>query len=611
MRFARVARVACIVVGWWQLQTEALANPFASIPEQLEKTWHSVQMIPSTPVMMGLGLHQGLILDARDRHAVVRRFLHDQGLHPSLQLVARPSDVSDFGQLGLAQSSGLIVHEYGLRVGGYEVCKSSVRSVQFTKGGMRILGSTPLVDAVYPITDDAWEPLEGSVMLASEQLRARLHSMRDLSSDLTSDLTLVTASRCVYPSDQELKPAWRIVLRSGNTPYLLYVGADGLFEGDVLAFDATATVRAYDPNPSSGSLKDYSIPVNGDGYMTNEFFSTADASSSGPGRLQSATNMFNNNPSSAYFAEQSVFAHVYEHFVFSTQAGYKWKGPKPLTVKVHVTFSNGNINNAQYTPFDGEQGPFIYVADGDGTILKNLAVDGDVVSHEFGHHVVFSSITTTSGESLILHEGLADALTFLRSGDACLGESICPAGSTICQVQSKCLRSGATTMKYKDSTYQSLSSSPHRQGQIVSGFFWDLRQGGGISAGDLNQLFMTTITLLPSNADVKSLIIAILDADYATFGKKYQSVITAAAAARGMGVDTLGIDLASIDGVFGTSSGTKSASSSKKGFLGLCSIGADQGAGGSFGIVLAVLSLPLLVSLARRHKTVFVRIRKK
>jgi hypothetical protein len=424
----------------------------------------------------------------------------------------------------------------------------------------------------------------------------------------------VNASRCVYPVANELKPAWRLVLRSGITPYLMFVGSEGIYEGDVLAFDATATVRAYDPNPSTGTLKDYSIPVNGDGYMTNEYFTTADGGSSGVGRLQSASNTFTNNPSSSFFAEQSVFAHVYEHFIFTTQSGYTWKGPKPLTVKTHVTFSGGNVNNAQYTPFDGTSGPFIYVADGDGQTLKNLAFDGDVVSHEFGHHVVFSSITTTSGESLVLHEGLSDAITFMRTGDSCLGESICPVGSSICQVASKCLRSGATTMKYKDSTYQSLSGSAHKQSQVVSGLFWDLRQGGAIPASDVNKLLMTAITLLPNNADIKALITAMLDADAAAFGKKYQSAITAAASARGMGVDTLGIDLNAIDGVLNESSNSSTKSSSKTGFLGLCSIGSDSSSSGSFGLVVLVLLIPLMVmmvSFAKHKKMVLVKVQKK
>jgi hypothetical protein len=595
--------MTALVVGCFATSVAVRANPFSTVPEVLEKTFNSFAMIPSTPVEMGFGAHPGLLLSSMDRQVMVRKFLSDHGLHPSLQLVAKPSDSSDLGALGLSGTTGLVVHDYILRAGAYEVCKSSVRSVQLARGGMRILGATPIVDAVYPVSDDAWDSRDDAVTMAAKQLRAEVPRI--------GDIFFVNASRCVYPLAHELKPAWRVMLKSGITPYLLFVGSEGVLEGDTFAFDATATVRAYDPNPSTGTLKDYSIPVNGDGYMTNEYFTTADGGSSGLGRLQSSTNTFTNGASSGYFAEQSVFAHIYEHFVFATQAGYTWKGPKPLTVKTHVTFSGGEVNNAQYTPFDGASGPFIYVADGDGQKLKNLAFDGDVVSHEFGHHVVFSSITTTSGESLVLHEGLSDAITFMRTGDACLGESICPAGSTICQVANKCLRSGATTMRYKDSTYQSLSGSAHRQSQVVSGLFWDLRQGGAIAVSDLNKLLMTAITLMPSNADVKALITAILDADFAAFGGKYQTVITSAASARGMGIDTLGIDVNAIDGVLSDSSSPSSKSTSKKGFLGLCAVGSASSANGSFGLVLIVLVIPLLASIVNQKKAILVKIRKK
>jgi hypothetical protein len=453
------------------------------------------------------------------------------------------------------------------------------------------------------LNDDAWVALDDAVVSAGQQLRSELGPQ--------AAVVFVNASRCVYPNEQELKPAWKVVLKSGVTPYQIFVGSEGVYEGDVMAFDATATVRAYDTNQTTGTLKDYLIPVNGDGYMSNEFFVTAE--SGGVGRMQSASNLFTNAPGGSYFAEQSLFAHVYEHYVFTSQTGYTWKGPKPLTVKAHVTFGGGNVNNAQYTPFDGSSGPFIYVADGDGQVLKNLAFDGDVVSHEFGHHVVFSSVTTTSGESLVLHEGLADAITFMRTGDSCLGESICPTNSSMCQVASQCLRSAATTMKYKDSAYQSLSGAAHKQSQVVSGLFWDLRKGGAIPAADVNKLLMSAIMLLPSNADVKALIVAILDADYANFSKQYQSAITAAAAGRGMSIETLGIDLNSIDGASTTesSSTSSSATSSKKGFLGLCTIGAEYTSVSSGGLVLLVLILPVLVSLVRRPKPAFVKVRKK
>ena len=579
--------------------SHALADgPFSTVPDVIRKEWNSLQVLPSTPIAES---SDGFGLSAFDRHQISRNFLSARGLHPGISLVPLAVPETTLSSFGIVEASGLRAREYTFKASGYEICKSTLRSVEIAGGKMRILGAVPDVDSVQAFSADAWMAEDEARREARNELGARLGN--------EDHLAEVSASRCLFAVDRELVPAWKVTLRAGITPYVLYIGSRGLLEGDILAFDASATVYAYDTNSRTGTLTNFTITVNGDGYMTNEFFTTADGS--GGSRKQSGSNTFTDAPGTTYFAEQSVFAHTNVHYDFASQNGYTWKGAKPLTIKTHVVFSGGVVNNAQYTPFDGSTGPFIQVGDGDGSVLQNLAIDGDVVSHELGHHVVFSSVTTTSGESLVIHEGMSDALTFMRTGDSCLGESICPAASTLCQVAAQCLRSGATTMKYKDATYQSLSGSAHKQSQVVSGFFWDLRKGGQIPAADLNKLVLSTVTFLPSNADIKAMVTAVLDADFSLYSKKYQSVITAAASGRGMGVDTLGIDLASIDGVAPTSGGSSSKSSSKKGFLGLCSIGSEQGMSHSATLVIVLLVLPVLLMGLKKKVPVPARPRKK
>ena len=73
----------------------------------------------------------------------------------------------------------------------------------------------------------------------------------------------------------------------------------------------------------------------------------------------------------------------------------------------------GSKNNALYVPKETEtDAAKIMIGNGDGNILKNLPQDREVISHELGHHIIYHHITQTSGESLILHEGLADFFTF-------------------------------------------------------------------------------------------------------------------------------------------------------------------------------------------------------
>ena len=80
------------------------------------------------------------------------------------------------------------------------------------------------------------------------------------------------------------------------------------------------------------------------------------------------------------------------------------------------------------------------------------------------------SITRISGESLVLHEGLSDFFTFARTGNACLGESICPATSDFCYVPNQCLRTGDNDLALGDAIS---SPEPHMKSQFISGL-WDL-----------------------------------------------------------------------------------------------------------------------------------------
>lgn len=588
-----------------------LAGPvFSSLAESIEQEWESHSVLRSTRLMSkSMGRGAPLQLGQNSPAEALRGYLRGQGLHPLLSVVAPQASPK---VLGLAGPSALNVTDYSLRAGKYDVCKSSIRMIETLAGDAFVLGLAPNVDDVFVMTDEAWASPISAINLATE-------SMQQAGVNV-SGVSVTKLTKCVFPVQGELVPAWKIILRAETSPYVLYVGPTGVIEGDILAFDAVdASVRAYDSNPTSGSLKDYTIKVNGDGYLTNSYFTTADASVTPIGRSNSAANTFNGAPGTTFFPEQSSFVHVNQQRDFVEAHGYVWPTgadwPKPLTVKTHVVFSGGKVNNAQYIPFDGKSGPFIQIGDGDGTTLTNLPVDSDVVSHEFGHHVVFGSVTTTSGESLVLHEGLADSLTFLRMNDSCLGESICPAASGLCQVAGKCLRTGDNAIKYGEKSFTDLKSSPHLQGQLVSGFFWDLHKGGKIPAVELNKLLINAITFLPASAGIKDLIVAVLDADFVLYTKAYQAVILAAAEARGMSVTALGIDVASIDGQKTTETGAVPAASTstskKKSFLGMCSIGFQPGSTASSVWIVIGLLLPVAVQIIRGWHPVAVTVRKK
>ena len=97
-----------------------------------------------------------------------------------------------------------------------------------------------------------------------------------------------------------------------------------------------------------------------------------------------------------------------------------------------LSLTNGYDNASRLNSASDGTLPSIKIDDGDGLVLQNLITDGDVVSHELGHHIIFKTLTSTIGESLVLQEGLADAFAFFRTSNACLGESICPKNSSAC-----------------------------------------------------------------------------------------------------------------------------------------------------------------------------------
>ena len=574
---------------------------FKTLPDMIEHEWKSHEI---SPAALLTGSH--FSLSAIDRHEMIRRHLQDRGLHPLLKLIAKPTDFDEKPAGRFSKDLGLVVREYNVQAGSFEVCKATIRTVDSPSGSSHVLGLMPSVDAVYPTTDDSWPSPEDAALKVRQAIREE---------DSAGRISLISMSRCLFPIAGELMPAWKIRARSDHTPYEVYVTNDEIIEGYTLAFDATAKVKAYHSNPKhpdsvKQQLVEFSVEVNGDGTMTNEYFSTG----FGDSTSRKTAPFTADQSDSRHFDEQSSFAHVNRQFQFVSQYGYVWKGPKPL--KVMTSFSGAGQGNAQYVPFDGESGPFIIIGPDYPTMLTNLAIDSDVVSHEFGHHVVFGSVTDVprGSESLVVHEGLADAMTFYASGDNCLAESICPATTPQsplqepCFMPKKCLRTADNAIKYQDAVYLSNSTKPHIRGQLISGLFADLKRGGAIPSDNLNKLLVATIAYLPRQGTVKSVVVAMLDADYALFGQQYSTIIKNAASLRAMGVEDLGINLAEVDGR--APAGETKTKKSGSGFLGVCSIGAKQQNTSSAVVVIMMLLTPFAVLFRKRPQPQVAKVKR-
>jgi hypothetical protein len=588
----------CVLAALLASSTAHAGGFFKTLPDVLDREWGSFEVKAATK----LDVDQ-LSLSPSDRFELLRKHLNHRGLHPLLNIVAKPlgHELKPYGEV--SAELGLSVKEFVVRVGAYDVCKAGFRTVDASRGVSHVVGLVPRVEAVYPFHDDSWPDVNSSI----EQASAAVHGLNGGS----SNLTVTSVSRCLYPVSGELTPVWKIIVTSGKWPFVTYVGDSGLIEGDAMAFDAAAQVRAYhsnsrDSDPNKKALINFTVEVSGDGTLTNEYFVTAFGNSAT--RNQAPFDADQSSPD--HFNEQSTFAHVNRQFQFVSQNGYVWNGPKPI--KVFTSYPSNRDSNAQYIPFNGSTGPLIIIGPGKTGELTNLATDSDVVSHEFGHHVVYGSVTEvpSGSESLVIHEGLADALTFYASGDYCLGESICPYpddAKKFCQVLGQCLRTANISNKYRDSAY--LASGPHARGQVVSAMFADLKKSGKIPAENLHKLLIATITYLPKEATIKSLIVAVLDADFTLYNQQYSAILKDAAVARGMGIEDLGIDLADVDGKPPSDGTPKSKKDS--GFMGLCSIGAVGAQSTASVLGLFVLfALPIIWQIVRKPVPAVVRKRK-
>lgn len=493
------------------------------------------------------------------------------------------------------------IYELSFVFKGTDVCSAALKGMM-ANSGISILGFVPEALELEP------EPMPA----ADEALRA-LRSLEPLLSRPK------IVSNCWLPVGQSLSGVWMIDAVLDELPYRFWVSSSRIHKKMALYFGADnvdAKIQAYEVNSENSELTTFNTKLSGIGTLDNEFFTT-DTNSvvSGIERAVSNSHEFIFEPSHPSFPEASVFIHAVQMHDFFRGLGYVWNGAKPLSLRIHRII-NGTQNNALYQPFDSGVGnrPSISVGDGDGKILQNLTTDSDVVSHELGHHIIFQYVTETGGESLILHEGLADYFTFAKSGDPCLGESICVDGATTgCTIVGQCLRSADNDLVYRQAEYNVLDA--HLKGQIISGFLWDLQKI--VDPGTVLRLAYDSLSLLVSNSDISHWLAAMMITDHNTNSGDNSCTVYDTAVARGFESLLSGVVCSSLttiplpsNGAAATStqqtssSGGRSTRSSCGGsFLAAVDMGkGPPGSGSPWGgtlLILLPLGLAVLVSFRR------------
>jgi Thermolysin metallopeptidase, catalytic domain len=528
--------VPALAGGW------GLEDPFQHL-QRLPVSGEQIRIFPETPTsnqnlgLVGNPTWNRLARQNQPLRVVTETLLREVGLHHSVSL-----NLVD-------QESG--IDNYQFAIGGYPICGFQIKSYVDPASGYGLFGAMPNVRDYTPPSIDAWPELATTLQVIGSYFNPA-----------SDEVTALNPRRCLQLVDGGIRPAWEMIVRIDDLPYLARADDHELFHTEKRFISATTSeVKVYDTGPSDGKLVTYKFNLVGDGTLTSEFVTT---DPQGVARAKATDNKFNFEPTDKRFDEASSFAHVSIMLAWFVELGYQWTGAKPITVRNHVVFSGNNVNNALYQPSESTQAgaAWISVGDGDGKILKNLGTDADVVEHELGHHVVYRNLKSVEGESLVLHEGLADFFTFMHAGNPCLGESICPANSPACWTQGQCLRTADNDLNLTSNEFKSLE--PHLQGQLISGVLWDLRAKQSIPAEQVTKIGFKSISFLVESSGFGDFVSAVFLADRDLHSSNNACKIFEAFTKRGFGSYLKNIDCKSPD-TFGKAKPTLADKSSAGG----------------------------------------------
>lgn len=543
-------------------------GPHDLFPKQLQSA-HKIMVQPFGAPALRVPSSLGLFQDgALDLEAAVAKTVRGS-LHPMVEM--RFKNTTD----GLSLTAGTTSRDASFYVGGIPLCGFQVRAHALADRSVLLFGDIPDIDATLRFAPADWPDQE----LALEKTDAAL-------ADRPGSIKLISASRCLFVSNANLLPVWKLKVSKGALPYEVLADAYEVQKLEAGFFDAVdGTASVYARNSSDTAKTDYTLPgLTGDGSLTSAWLQTVF-----PGKTQKFTkisetsNTFNYDKTDARFMEVSTFAHAEMHRQFAASIGFEWYGPAPMQILMHIKpggyldkssgeWIGGRSNNALFIPGSSDDNtlPQIQIDDGDGTDLQNLALDGDVVSHEFGHHIVYHTLRSTTGQSLALHEGLADFFVFARTGAPNLGETICPDDSGACILPGKALRSAALDLRYKDANWTAWAGASnklgHLHGQLISGLLWDLRKDNEMSGDDVTRLTLKAVSLFRSDSGFRDFIVSLFMADKELFSGRDFAILSAHVQSRGLGefldgISTVDAELPVLQGAPASSSSAGSSGS--------------------------------------------------
>ncbi len=431
----------------------------------------------------------------------VASYLNKRYYHEKIKFTPKKEEDGFFNLFNSQQTMTFDTH-----LGRSKICDLEIKAIKRQDGSIYIIGNDQNFHT-YEYIPSKWPSLELSRKRVIENIKEKFHS----------DFRIKVKDKCYLSESKELKPVWIFSIHLNGLPYEYYADDNRLYKKERKFFHldgVTGKTQVYEENSTDSNLVEYDIQLDGDGTLKNSFFETFTNPTSkyGHERAYSKDHSFIYTPSDTEFNEVSVFTHANNMLSYFKSIGYVWAETNNIILNIYAPSrgSNGR-NNALYVPsnesFNGKTS--INIGDGDGHDLQNLLTDTDVVSHEFGHHVQYRTLKTASGESLILHEGIADFFAFAKTDDACLGESICPEGSDSCFLISECLRTADNNLRLNDSDYSSMT--PHHKSQLLSGMLWDLK--ADLDLNYLAKLTQKSIDFLIVDSGFYHFILALMTAD--------------------------------------------------------------------------------------------------
>ncbi|MBI2602192.1 MAG: hypothetical protein HYW48_03975 [Deltaproteobacteria bacterium] len=363
---------------------------------------------------------------------------------------------------------------------------------------------------------------------ADEALILYALGLKGLASDIKRE-------RCIAWDGERLSPGWNLSFRVDELPFSGLVSQGKVLNAESHFLHATTTASSTIYKKQSEDSTELVLTtmnisdVSGGGSLCSARFKTQVPSNFSP--AFSRNHVFSYSPTDPRFNETSIFTNASNHADWFMTLGIlsEWPGPR-ITLSLVDSRSNNYVNNkAVYLPQKSSSTyPTIELGNGDGVDLQNLHIDPDVVSHELGHHIVYRTLKSTSGESLVLHEGITDFFVFVRTNNTCLGELICPASSNLC-ASTACLRSANNTLKFGS---PDLPTEAHKQSQVISGMLWDIGKTIGESA--MAKIMLKAIDFFDRSAGYANFITSLMNADKALNKGVNTCTIESAAEDRGL-----------------------------------------------------------------------------